>query len=422
MAADIIMQIGIFVFLILFLFLMFIFFTTFLSLFVKKEYKKYEPCVSIIVPCYNEEKNITNCLNSIFSLDYPKRKIEIIIINDGSTDNTSNILRNLKKKYRKIRIFNLKRKKSDIGKWHKPFVLNFGVKKSSHEIILTIDADTFIDKNSLKRIVVPLQDKKVGATNGSLLVENKHCFLGVFQNIEYYLLNLSRRSFSNLFGNVVWFFGAFACYRKSAIEKIGYFKGGLMGEDVNTNLSIYRVGYTMKNVHNAFVYTLVPDTIKGLFKQRTRWWLATLDSLKRNKSLFSIKSNASMLFLFFNHYWWTFYSFILFPLLAYQVAYWMPYNNQNFASMFMYLFRWFSLLGPVYVIYKIPVWGVSFYSIFGVVSGIISLFLIIWAMYMFKGKLTLKSMIAIFFYFPYTLLLNAAIIVSVIKKMFLKSE
>jgi biofilm PGA synthesis N-glycosyltransferase PgaC len=231
-----------------------------------------------------------------------------------------------------------------------------------------------------------------------------------------------RRSFSNLFGNVVWFFGAFACYKKSVIKKIGFFKGGIMGEDMNTLLSIYRAGYKIKNVHNAFVYTTVPDTLKGFFRQRIRWWVAALDSLKRNKSLFSIKSNASMLYLFFNHYWWTFYTLISLPIFTYQVAYWLPYNNQNFVSLFMYFFRWISLLGPIYVIYKIPVWGVSLYNIFGVVSGIVSLILMLSAIFLFKGKLNFKTVAAVLFYFPYTLLLNLTVFVSVIKRMFLKRK
>lgn len=420
--ADIIMAFGACIFLILFLFLLFNFFAFIFSLPTKNKYAAYEPKVSIIIPCLNEEKNIGKCLNSVFALDYPKKKIEIIVIDDGSTDNTLEVLKKIKKQHNKIRVFEYKKKKGEETRWHKPYLLNFGVKKASNNIILSIDADTIVDKNSLKRVVLPLQDKKVGATNGSLLVQNKKTFMGVFQSIEYSQLNLIRKNFSTLFGNVIWFFGAFACYKKDVIQKFGYFRGGKMGEDVNTNLSVYKEGYEIKNVHNAFVYTNVPTSIKGLFKQRIRWWGATLDSLSEHRSLFSIKSNASMLFLFLNHYWWSVYSLIVIPLIIYQIAYWLPYNQTNLMSVFMYLFRWFTLLGPLYVIYNIPNWGVSLYNIFGVMSGIISIFLIIAGIYMFNERLDFRKLIAIFFYFPYTLLINATIIVSVIKKIFLKNN
>ena len=87
-----------------------------------------------------------------------------------------------------------------------------------------------------------------------------------------------------------------------------------------------------------------------------------------------------------------------------------------------YLFRWFSLLGPIYVIYKIPVWGLSYYSFFGVLSGIISAILIIAAIRMFKDKLHLKNIFAIFFYFPYTIVLNMIIFLSLLRFRFWKNQ
>jgi len=147
-----------------------------------------------------------------------------------------------------------------------------------------------------------------------------------------------------------------------------------------------------------------------------------LRTLGKNKKMFSLKSNPSILFLFISQYWWTLFALAFFPLIAYQIYYWLPYNTQSISSVFMYLFRWFSLAGPVYVLYKIPVWGVSFYNIFGVLSGIMSVSFIVWAVYMFKDKLDLKNIAGIFFYFPYTIVLNAIIVASVVMNIFLKKE
>jgi hypothetical protein len=153
-----------------------------------------------------------------------------------------------------------------------------------------------------------------------------------------------------------------------------------------------------------------------------RWWIGALQTLKKNKSLFSRKSSPSIIFLFVSQYWWSFYAFISFFLIAYQVYYWLPYNTDTYWSLFMYLFRWFSLAGPIYVIYKIPVWGISIYNIFGVLSGILSVALIVKSVYMFKDRLTIKNILGIFFYFPYTIILNMVIIISLIKITFLNKR
>jgi cellulose synthase/poly-beta-1,6-N-acetylglucosamine synthase-like glycosyltransferase len=412
MAADFIMQLGVYVFIILFAFLMFLFFTAVLAVFVKREYKHYQPNVSVVIPCYNLEKILPKCLESIFALDYPKEKIEIVAVNDGSTDNTLKILKQFQKIHKNFVIVEGKHE----GKSHS---LNLGVKKSKYDIIFAVDGDTILEKNCLKKLVLPLGDEKVGAVNGSCIVRNNKSLLGIFQGIEYHYNSLIRKSFSKLFNNGIWFFGAFACYKKDVLNKIKGFKKDTMAEDMDTYMELYKAGYKTINIHDAHGYTLVPESFNGFFKQRSRWCMGGLQSLNKNKSLFWGK-NPSMLFLFINQYWWAFFAFISFFIIGYQVYYWLPYNNQSFSALFMYLFRWFSLAGPVYVIYKIPVWGFSLYSAFGVLSGLISVFMIIWAIYSFNDRINIKNLFGIFFYFPYTILLNFIAAFSVIKIIFLK--
>ena len=109
-------------------------------------------------------------------------------------------------------------------------------------------------------------------------------------------------------------------------------------------------------------------------------------------------------------------------MIIYQVNYWLPYNSQSLWALSGYLFRWFSLSGPFYVIYKIPVWGISYYSIFGVMSGIISAVMIISAIKMFKDRINFKNLLAIFFYFPYTIALNMIIFISLLRFKFWKNK
>jgi len=410
--ADLVMQIGIYIFAILFLFLMFIFFTSIIAIFIKRKYEDYSPDVSVIIPCYNEEKNIAKCLEQIYDLNY-SGKIEVIVIDDGSVDGTSKILDEFKKKHRNLVVLKGKHQ----GKSES---LNLGVKHSKYEIILAVDADTFIDKESLKRLVKPLKEEKIGATNGSCLVENTNNLFNLFQRIEFHYNNLVRKSFSRVFKNGIWFFGAFACYKKSVLKKIGGFKMDTMTEDMDTAMEIYKYGYRTVNVHDALCRTIVAAKAKNFFEERTRWWIGALQTLRKHNSLFSLKSSPSILFLFISQYWWTFFAVISFFLIGYQVFYWLPYNTGSFFSVFMYLFRWFSLAGSFYVLYMIPVWGISLYNIFGVLSGVISVFLIVWAIYSFGDKLTWRNILGIFFYFPYTILLNSIILISLIKIIFLK--
>ncbi|MFT4344196.1 MAG: glycosyltransferase, partial [Candidatus Woesearchaeota archaeon] len=281
---DIIMTAGIYVFAVLFIFLLFVFFSAVIGYFVQPKYRKYQPDVTVLIPAYNEEKNIGKCLEHVFASHYPLSKMDVIVVDDGSADNTRSIVKQFQKKYpRKIRLVNGTHQGKSVS-------LNHGVKIARTEIIMTIDADTFIDPGSLRLLVQPFQDPLVGATNGSCVVANPHSLVGVFQRIEYHYNNLIRKSFSSLFKTGIWFFGAFACYRRSVIEKIGYFKTDTLTEDMDTAMEIYLSGYRTINVWDALGHTVAPDTLSAFFKQRTRWWMGVLQSLAKNRALFHYKS------------------------------------------------------------------------------------------------------------------------------------
>src|SRR3989344_3060163 len=405
--ANLIMALSSILFGILFFFLVFIFSIFIISKFFRKEDMHFEPNVSIVVPAYNEEKNIENCLSSIFSQDYPKNKMEIIVVDDGSTDSTIKII----KKYKNVKIL----EQNHLGKVE---ALNLGALKSSHEFILTVDADTTIVRNCLRDIVKPFFSKKIGATTGNNLVKNKKSLIGVFQNIEYHFSNLIRSSFSTVFKNGIWFSGSIACYRKTSLKKIGYFKKDTLAEDQDVALEMKKFGYITINVPTAAGHTIVPTKIKDLYRQRMRWWIGTLQSIFKNKELFSRKASPSILFLYINQFWWSFYAFLSLPLIIYQINYWLPYNSATTYAIMIYIFKWFSLMGPIYVLYKIPDFGVSMYSIFGVLSGIITTIISISALRMFKEKISFKNLFAIFFYFPYTIILNIIILISLLRHRF----
>ena len=381
------------------------------SNFTRRYYSKFEPSVSVIIPAYNEEKSIADSIGAVLDSDYPKNKIEVIVVDDGSTDDTVNIL----KKDKRVRII----RQNHQGKVS---ALNAGIQKSKNDFIAVIDADTILDKKCLKELLRPFSDPVVGGTTGTNMVRNNNTMITAFQNIEYHFLSLIANSFSTVFKNGIWFFGSLACYRKSVLEKVGYFKFDSETEDHDLALEIKRSGYRTINLRSAIGYTIVPSTLKSLYRQRRRWWVGSSQALLKNKALFK-RLSAPVQFVYANHFWWSFYSLVSLPLILYQVNFWLPYNSGSAFALGSYLFKWFSLLGPISVIYNIPQNGVSMYSIFGVLSGILTSTLNISALKNIKERLYYRNILAIFFYFPYTIVLNMIILISLVSnKVWKKSH
>ncbi|MBR9701185.1 glycosyltransferase family 2 protein, partial [Candidatus Woesearchaeota archaeon] len=386
--ADPIMFMGMIVFFVLFGFLFFVF-VVFLIAMAKgrHKYKKHSPAVTVIIPTYNEEAHIGACIDAVRATKYPK--MTLLVIDDGSTDKTRDIV-----KARGVKLV----KQNHKGKVE---ALNNGLRLTKTPVLVTIDADTMVREDFISEIVRPFADKSVGATSGVVLVENRNNIAGIFQNIEYHYNNLIRQSFTRVFDTGIWFFGCLAAYRTATLRELDGFSKDTMTEDMDIAMSCKKAGHKTINVTTAAGYTVVPTTLKKLFLQRSRWWVGGLQSLMKNKKMFSFRSSPSILFLFVNHFWWAFYAFLSLPLIIYQVFYWLPETGVG-----MYLFRWFTLIGPFYVLYKMPVWGLNFYNIFGVLSGIISVAMIVSAIKLYKDRLTLQNLIAIFLYFPYTIILN----------------
>ena len=401
---DIVMAASGALFFVLFAFLMFVFIVYLASLFIRRNFPAFEPLISVVVPAFNEEKNIAACIDSVFASNYPLDMLEVIVVDDGSTDSTIKIAES----YSSVRCVSAPHS-------GKAVALTVGAKAARHEFLLTIDADTVLEKECIRNLIKPLSEQSIGAVTGMCRVKNRSSILGMFQNIEYHYNNLIKNSFSVVFNNGIWFFGALACYRKSAIAKVGYFKPDTLAEDMDIVLELKKEGFKTYSVKDAVSDTIVPDTLMGFYRQRSRWWLGTLQALIRNKELFSFKSSPSVIFLYINQFWWSFYSFVSLPIIIYQVFYWLPFNSESIASIFSYLFRWFSLAGPAYVVYKIPQWGISYYSFFGVMGGLISAFMILASIRLFKDKLRLGNAFALFFYFPYTIVLNLVTFISLLR-------
>ncbi|MCA9478102.1 MAG: glycosyltransferase family 2 protein [Nanoarchaeota archaeon] len=404
---NIIMDLSMFLFFGVFVFIMLILITSILT--KKRTYDSFHPPVTVLVPAYNERKHLDSCLKAIIANKY--QEMELIIIDDGSTDSTPRIIEKFTTRYPFI---------SSIKGDHqgKSAALNKGLQKAKHDIIISIDADTMIEKDFLSEIVKPFSDARVGATNGMCFAQKPRKVIEWFQSVEYLYNNFIRSSFSSVFDNGIWFFGAAAAYKKSVVENIGGFSKDTMTEDMDISLSIFNAGYKVLTVKDAAYYTKAPHSVKDLFIQRMRWFYGGMQNIIKHRKVFSRKSFA-IKFLFSNQMFWSLYSLLIIPLVAYQVKYWLPSGTKE---IFWYLFRWFSLSGPIVVLQKIPEWGLNFVNIFGVLAGILTTVLIFASFRRFRKVPNFKDLIIIFFYFPYTLVLNATFLVAAIKFPFSKKK
>jgi cellulose synthase/poly-beta-1,6-N-acetylglucosamine synthase-like glycosyltransferase len=226
---------------------------------------------------------------------------------------------------------------------------------------------------------------------------------------------LVRASFSSVLDSGIWFFGCLGVYRKSILVQIGGFKTDTMSEDMDVALEVYRAGYKAINVPSAVGYTVVPLSFFELLKQRARWWGGGLQAIFKHANMLTSKSSFAIKYLFYNHLWWAAYALISLPLFVYQVYYWWPVVGTTGFGIFAYLFRWFTLSGPVYVVYMniTNQWPWSVYNIFGIMSGLISVVMLVASLIIAKEKSWVKNAVCIFFYFPYTIILNILMIGSI---------
>ncbi|MFC1666162.1 glycosyltransferase, partial [Nanoarchaeota archaeon] len=245
----------------------------------KKERKFFSedkfPFVSVLIPAYNEEKTIARTIESILKTDYPRDRFEIIVINNNSKDKTFEI----SKKYENsiLKVYTEK-------KQGKACALNFGLSKAKGEIIFTMDADTQVNPDSVKKMIQPFTNPRVmGVTPAMLVYSHKNIWERI-QQMEYFMGVFLRKAFATL--NAVYITpGAFSCYRKGFFEKHGGYDEDNITEDIEISLRMQYKGYFIDNCPDAVAYTVVPKTFKSLFIQRRRWYFGYLKNILKYRGL-----------------------------------------------------------------------------------------------------------------------------------------
>jgi cellulose synthase/poly-beta-1,6-N-acetylglucosamine synthase-like glycosyltransferase len=244
-----------------------------------------EKKVSIIIPAYNEEKSMKRTLESALKLDYPKEKLEIIVIDDGSKDDTYEIAKKFESRVDpKVKVLT----KPNGGKGT---ALNLGIKQTTGEIILTMDADTFVHSDALKIMMGYFINENVMCVSPSMGIHSPKNYLQKIQQIEYYMGVFLRKSFATM--NAVHITpGAFSAYRKTFFDKHGDFEVGNLTEDLEIALRIQSHNYIIDNATKAVAYTLGPNKFGELLVQRKRWYVGLMKNLWTYRRLFGPKKGA----------------------------------------------------------------------------------------------------------------------------------
>lgn len=232
---------------------------------LKKEFLKpvYFPPVTFIVPCYNEENTVIGTIESIKKIEYPKNKISIIVVNDGSKDSTWNVLQQYKNDA-SILLLN----KENGGKHS---ALNIALPYVETEYVCSFDADTAIVPDALANAMMYFyNDKNLDALGGAVLIEEPKTIVQRAQSIEYQMFSYTKKVLG-LLGGVLVVPGAFSVFKKQALIDVGGYRHAHLLEDLELTYRLQTAGKKVSHSHNAFVYTKGPSSLKALFKQRLRW-------------------------------------------------------------------------------------------------------------------------------------------------------
>ncbi|HEV7702021.1 MAG TPA: glycosyltransferase [Candidatus Paceibacterota bacterium] len=224
------------------------------------------PSVTITVPCWNEEKTVYKTVCSLLDLNYPKDKLKIFLIDDGSTDGTLDILRKFDNSslYPNVRVFH----KKNGGKYT---VLNFGLEHMDTEFFGALDADSYADPESLVRIMSSFdKNPDVMAVVPSVTVHNAKNIIQNAQKAEYDM-GVYFKKMLDFIGAINVTPGPLTIFRKKVFDDLGPYRHGHNTEDMEIAYRMQKNHYKIRHCNDAYVFTNTPKTVRTLYKQRLRW-------------------------------------------------------------------------------------------------------------------------------------------------------
>ncbi|MET9612245.1 bifunctional polysaccharide deacetylase/glycosyltransferase family 2 protein [Kitasatospora indigofera] len=239
--------------------------------------------VSVIVPAYNESAGIEAAVRSLLASDHP---VEIIVVDDGSTDGTADIVEALR--LPGVRVI----RQQNAGK---PAALNTGIAAASCNLLVMVDGDTVFEPDAVRMIVQPFAHRRVGAVSGNAKVVNRGGLLGRWQHIEYVVgFNLDRRLF-DLAECMPTVPGAVGAFRREALLRVGGVSDTTLAEDTDLTMALCRDGWRVVYEERAKAWTEAPASLGALWKQRYRWCYGTLQAMWKHRGALTQRGQAGKL-------------------------------------------------------------------------------------------------------------------------------
>lgn len=258
------------------------------------------PPISILVAAYKEEANILSTLESIQRQAYPGA-VQVIVINDGSPDNTESLVRQAMEKYSWLTLVNMPQ---NVGKAN---ALNAGLEHAKFEIVITIDGDSYLYKHALRNIVERYEQdpEHTSAVAGCILVRNsRQNWITKMQEWDYFHGISATKRIQSLFQGTLVAQGAFSLYKKSVLHEVGGWPD-CVGEDIVLTWAMLKRGYRVGHCEDACLFTNVPDKLSQFINQRRRWARGMLEAFRMHPDILRTR-RMSTVFIYWN---------MLFPLM-----------------------------------------------------------------------------------------------------------
>lgn len=301
------------------------------------EENNFSAFVSIIVPVFNEGKILSKSIQSLLNLNY--MNYEIIIVNDGSTDDTKKIAESFVG-YREGRFGPIKITLINKENGGKATALNAGIKYSKADFVLCMDGDSQLSTDCLKRAIRHFKEPEIGAVAGNVKVLNRKKLLTDLQALEYIEgLNLARSAQSYISAvNIIP--GPIGLFRKNAIEQAGFYSSDTFAEDTDLTLKILAKGWKIYYEPRSISYTEAPESFQQLLKQRYRWTRGIIQSIRKHKKLlFNPTINLRNTIIL----WVMFYEALIWPAMNIAAHLFFILAALFFGFSFLIIFWWIAL-------------------------------------------------------------------------------